>query len=147
MGAHSKEVAETDAALHSAAYELGFVPDVFSMFTDFQILKASGVFDVALMRTIKLMSALFNENNKKLGRDMMHHAEAAGMILDEQGGSRKGKSSGKIGAEVGITFDISHQQRHAMAHVGLDASQCYDGIVHAPAAICMVQHGAHEPTV
>ena len=31
--------------------------------------------------------------------------------------------------------------------MGLDASQCYDRIVHAPAALCMTQHGAHEPAV
>ena len=34
-----------------------------------------------------------------------------------------------------------------MAHIGLDASQCYDRIVHAPAVLCMIQHGAHEPAV
>ena len=147
VGSYCKELAEVDASLRSAAYELGFVPDVFATFTDFQILKALGVYDVAKMRTIKLMVALFNENNKKLGRDMMAHAEQASMIAPEQGGSRKGRSSGLLGAEVGISFDISRQQRLPMAHVGLDASQCYDRIVHTPAAVCMVQHGAHEPAV
>ena len=32
-------------------------------------------------------------------------------------------------------------------HTGLDASQCYNRIAHALTALCMVQHGAHEPAV
>ena len=31
--------------------------------------------------------------------------------------------------------------------MGLDAGQRYDQTVHAPAALCMIQHGAHEPAV
>ena len=147
VGAHSPEVAEVDASLRSAAYELGFVPDAFSIMTDFQILKTEGVYDVEKMRTIKLMVALFNENNKKLGRDMMFHAEQAGMIAPEQHGSRKHRSSNHLGAEVELTFDILRQKRLAAVHVGLDASQCYDRMVHAPSALCMIQHGAPEPAV
>ena len=102
---------------------------------------------VEKMRTIKLMAAQFNENNKKLGRDMMHHAEQANHIAPEQGGSRKHHASNKLGSEVGLNFDIMQQKRWAAAYVGLDVSQCYDRIVHAPAALCMIQHGAHEPAV
>ena len=89
--------------------------------TDFQILKAEGVYSVEKMRTIKLMAAQFNENNKKLGRDMMVHAEQANMIAPEQGGSRKNFSSNNLGAEVGVNFDILRQKRWAAVHVGLDA--------------------------
>ena len=69
------------------------------------------------------------------------------MVASEQGGSRKDHSSNVLGAEVGLNFDILRQKRWAVAHVGLDASQCYDRVVHAPAALCMIQHGAHEPAV
>ena len=82
-------MAEVDASLRSAAYELGFVPTAYSEMTDFQILKAEGVYMVEKMRTIKLMVAQFNENNKKLGRDMMHHAEEANHIAPEQGGEQE----------------------------------------------------------
>ena len=94
--------------------------------TDFQLLKAQGVHRVDKMRTIKLMPAQFNENNKKLSRDMMHHAEEAQMVASEQGGSRKSHSSNVLGVEVGLNFDILRQKRWAVAHVGLDASQCHD---------------------
>ena len=93
------------------------------------------------------MAAQFNENNKKLGRDTMHHAEQANHIASEQGDSRKHHASNKLGSKVGFNFDILRQKRWAAAHVGLDASQCYNRIVHAPAALCMIQHGAHEPAV
>ena len=126
VAARSPELAEVDASLRSAAYELGFVPTAYSEMTDFQILKAEGVYMVEKMRTIKLMAAQFNENNKKLGRDMMHHAEQANHIAPEQGGSRKHHASNKLGSEVGLNFDILRQKRWTAAHVGLDASQCYD---------------------
>ena len=78
--------------------------------SDFQILKHILKTAVDEQRTIKLLAAHFNENNKKLGRDMMAHAEAAGMIAPEQGGSRKGHSSSGLGMEVMLNFDIARQQ-------------------------------------
>ena len=40
VAARSPELAEVDASLRSAAYELGFVPTAYSEMTNFQILKA-----------------------------------------------------------------------------------------------------------
>ena len=99
------------------------------------------------MRTIKLMAALFNENNKKLGRDMMCHAEQAEMIADDQHGSRKWRDSKRLTGEVTVSLDIPRQHRLAASHVSLDASQCYDRMAHPPAGLCMIQHGAHPPAV
>ncbi len=143
--AHSNGLSEVDAALRSAPYQIGFSPIDWEIFTDFQILKKMGVFDVEKMRSLLLMPPLFNENNKKLGRDMMHHAEQAGVLPDEQSGSRKGKSSSKLVLEKTLSFDIIRQQKIAASHAGLDASQCYDRMAHAPTALSMIQHGGHEP--
>ena len=147
VAAYSPEMSEVDAALRSAPYELGFAATAFREMTDFQLLKVALLYVVAKMRSLKLMVAAFNENNKKLARDMMCHAEAADMIAPEQGGGRKRHTSSRTATEVVLNFDLARQQRRACAHVGLDASQCYDRVVHTPAAICMVQHGAHEPAV
>ena len=64
VAARSLGLAEVDASLQSAAYELEFVPTDYSEMTDFQILKAEGVYMVEKMRTIKLMVAQFNEITK-----------------------------------------------------------------------------------
>jgi hypothetical protein len=45
------------------------------------------VYDVEKMRTILLMNAEFNMNNKKLGGEMMANAERHGEIAREQYGS------------------------------------------------------------
>ena len=146
-GSHDPRVAEIDAASRSAPYELGFAPTAWLHMTDFQILKKAGVYLVSKMRTIKLFHPAFNENNKKLGRDNAFHAEQAGVFAAEQCGSRKHHSSNQLAAEVELSFDILRQQRLSAVHIGLDASQCYDRMAHAPTALCMVQHGAHEPAV
>jgi hypothetical protein len=57
--------------------------------TDVEILKKAGVYDVEKMRTILLMNAEFNMNNKKLGQDMMNHAEKHGALAREQYRSRQ----------------------------------------------------------
>ena len=41
------------------------------------------------MRTITLTNSEFNINNKKLGRDMMKHAEHHNLLAPEQYGGRK----------------------------------------------------------
>jgi hypothetical protein len=55
--------------------------------TDVAILKKAGVYNVEKMRTILLMNAEFNMNNKKLSREMMVNAELHGEIAREQYGS------------------------------------------------------------
>ena len=59
VGAHHQLLAEVDASLRSAPCKLGFTPTAFSVMTDFQLLKAQGVYRVDKMRTIKLMPAQF----------------------------------------------------------------------------------------
>ena len=79
-------MAEVDASLRSAAYELGFVPTAYSEMTDFQILKAEGVYMVEKIRTIKLMAAQFNENNKKLGHLLDRPSPTLGRRVGPAGG-------------------------------------------------------------
>ncbi len=89
VGAYHPAIAEVDAALRSAPYQLGFSPEDWHTITDLQILKKEQVYDVEKMRTIQLMNAAFNINNKKLGRDMMVQAEKRKLMAKEQYGSRK----------------------------------------------------------
>jgi hypothetical protein len=80
IAAHSGAFSEVDAALRSAPYEMGWSPEDWEVITDFQLLKQLGVYEVERMRTIALMAALFNMNNKKLGRDTMQVAEKAKVL-------------------------------------------------------------------
>ena len=136
-GAHNALIAEIDAALLSAPYELGFSPETWEVITDVELLKKLGVYDVEQMRTIQLMVASFNMNNKRLGRQMMAHAEEHNLLAKEQYGSRKGHKSIDAGLNKVLTADICRQQRRAAALLSNDAKQCYDRMNHSPTALAM----------
>ena len=93
------------------------------------------------------MAALFNENNKKIGRDGMRHSEAAQALPPEQSGGRKQMCSNVTATEKVLSWDIIRQQHSAATHEGLDASQCYDRMVHAPTGLAMIKYGCHAPAV
>ena len=147
VAAHSDQLSEVDAALRSAPYELGFSAIDWQHITDFQILKKPDVYDVEKMRTIALMPALFNENNKKLARDSMRCAEAAGAIPPEQFGGRKGMRAAVLALEKVLSFDIIRQQVLAAIHAGIDAKECYDRMAHQATALSMEKMGSPQEPV
>jgi hypothetical protein len=55
--------------------------------------KKKGNFRVDKLRAILLYEANFNQNNKKLGRDMMYTAEQLQVVAKGQYGSRKNKAA------------------------------------------------------
>lgn len=83
------ELANVDRIFRDIPFRTGFIPDKWLNITDLAILKKAGVYEVEKMRTIMLMSAEFNINNKKLGRDMMYTAELNNTLPREQYGCRK----------------------------------------------------------
>jgi hypothetical protein len=100
-------MAEIDRLLRQIPYAAGFSPIAYQNISDFAILKKSGVFDVELMRTIQLMVASFNMNNKHTGRTVMTRAEQLRLIPPEQSGFRKKKRSVLTLLNTVLTMDIS----------------------------------------
>jgi hypothetical protein len=141
VGAYNPIIAEVDAALHSAPFEAGFSPSPWEVITDAELLKKEGVYDVHKMRTIQLMAADFNMNNKRLGRKIMTHAEAHDALPKEQDGSRKGHKAVLCFLNKRLTTDISRQKRQSMALICNDAEQCYDRMAHAPTILSMLRLG------
>jgi hypothetical protein len=135
-------LAQFDATLRSLPYQHGFVPAAWVPTTDVEILKKAGVYDVEKMRTILLMNAEFNMNNKKLGRDTMHNAETHGTIAREQYGSRKNHRSITAALNKRLTMDVLRQRRQAGALCSNDAKSCYDRVVHNVASLSMRRQGA-----
>ena len=99
------------------------------MFTDFQILKKSAVYDVEKMRTIQLMPAAFYMNNKKTGRDMMRNAEALGLIPAEQAGSRKNQRVVLTALNKVLSNYLIRARNLPTVFVFNDAKSYYDRIV------------------
>jgi hypothetical protein len=109
-GAMDDKIAEWDAMARSLPRGRQFSPEAWQVITDFQILKKIGVFDVAKMRTIQLMDADFNANNKHDGRMMMKHAEARQTLSPFNMGSRKYFTSSLEAAAKVWTCDLSRFQ-------------------------------------
>ena len=119
-------LAAFDATLRNIPYANGFAPDIWKNITDVEILKKAGVYDIHLMRTIQLMNAELNLNNKKLGRDMMARGEDLKLIAKEQFGSRKQHQSITAALNKRLTMDLLQQKRQAGALCSNDAKSCYD---------------------
>lgn len=135
-------LAEFDATMRNIPYENGFAPEVWQNITDVEILKKAGVYDINLMRTIQLMNAELNLNNKKLGRDLMKRGEEFKLIAREQFGSRKEHQSITAALNKRLTMDLLRQKRQAGALCSNDAKSCYDRVVHSVATLSMRRLGA-----
>jgi hypothetical protein len=140
-GCEDPELNRIDTLFRQLPYHHGFSPDSWQRITDVEILKKAGVYDVELMRTIQLMNAEFNMNNKKLGRDVMAFAERHEALAPEQFGSRKNHESIMAALNKRLTMDLLRQKRLAGALCANDAKSCYDRIVHNVAVLAIRRLG------
>ena len=101
------------------------------------LLKASGNTQSDKLRTILLMEADFNMNNKKLSREGMQLAEALKCIAPEQAGGRNQHTADKSALNSRLIFDDSRFRCKAMAICLNDAKGCFNRIVHAVAYLCL----------
>ena len=109
--AQHEQINEFDAQLRTLAYKHGFSPEPWRMITDVEILKSEGVYEIEKMRTIQLLDSQFNMNNKKLGRELISHAESIGLLAEEQFGSRKSRKAVSVALNKRLTLDILRQKR------------------------------------
>lgn len=123
------EMCEMDRLFRQILYCNGFAPQLHLQVTDFQILKQPGNYEVESMRTIQLMPAAFNINNKKTRRMMMHRAEHLKLLPQEQAGSRKGRRAVESALEKVLFWDCMRHRRWHSAMISNDAKSCYDRIV------------------
>ena len=107
----NKELSTIDRNFRQFPYKHGIANPAHTHFTDFQILKKAAVYDVEKMRTIQLMPAAFNMNNKKTGREVMALAEKLNLLPDEQAGSRKGHRSNLTALNKVLTNDLIRSRR------------------------------------
>jgi hypothetical protein len=136
-------IVEMDRTLRELPLLLGFAPTEWNPMTTCSIPKKANNMRAEDQRSITLLEAQFNQNNKWYGRQFMHHNEARGTIPKEQTGSRKGHSAAITALNKVLAMDILRQQRQAGFLCSNDASQCYDRILHNVAMMSMLRLGAH----
>ena len=134
-------LAALDASSRNIAYSTGFAYDRWRKGINCLLLKKPGNFWVKKLRTILLLEADFNMNNKKLSRDVMWAAELAGIIPPENYGGRKKHRSIELSLNYRLTCDILRQKRKAAILASTDAQGCFDRIVHAIAFLCLRRLG------
>jgi hypothetical protein len=101
-------IAQFDTTLRSLPYHHGFTPEAWLPMTDVEILKKQ-VCTTSKKSTILLMNTKFNMNNKKLGRDMMAHAEKHNALAREQYGSRRNHQCILAALNKRLTMDLLRQ--------------------------------------
>jgi hypothetical protein len=145
-GSQDQSVADFDATMANIPYASGYCPEVWTKMTDVLIPKKTTSSAIEKLRIIVLFHALFNMNNKRVGRDMIANAEKLHQIPWEAYGSRKRHQSIECATNKVLTTDIARQEHRSMALCSNDAKSCYDRILHAVASICMRRVGVPKET-
>ena len=122
-------------------YQTGYSPKRYQKSINAMLLKKAGKTDVDSLRTIVLLKPDFNHMNKKLGRDVMVHAEKHQLIAPEQFGSRKGHSSIDQVIIKTLYYDILRIKRQDGFLCSNDAKGCYDRITHSMASLALQRVG------
>ena len=146
-GSFNDVIAYFEALMSDIPYATGYSLSRWRKGIDVSIPKAKDNIYADKMRTILLMEADFNMDNKWLGKQAMEYAEDHNVLAPEQSGSRKNHTPEKCGLNKRLTLDILRQMKSAGAMVSNDAKSCYDRIIHAIASICLRRVGVPLPPI
>ena len=105
-GIGNKKIAEFETILTSIPYETEISPERWQHGTNVMLEKQEGNYRVNKLRAILLYEADFNQNNKKIGREMMYTAEDLQAIAQEQAGSRKDHTAIDPSLNKRLTYNI-----------------------------------------
>ena len=136
-----------EASIANIPYTTGYSPANWSTGVSVMLHKKEDVDLVTKLRTITLLEADFNFNNKVLGRATINHAEKNNLIAKEQYGSRPGKQAIDHAVHKALTYDIIRQYRVPSALCSNDAKSCYDRVAHAIASLAYRRLGVPDPPV
>jgi hypothetical protein len=145
-GSRDQQIADFDATMANIPYASGYNPTTWTKMIDVLIPKKTTSAAIEKLRIIVLFHALFNMNNKRIGREMIANAERLQQIPWEAYGSRKRHRSIECAVNKVFTTDIARQEHRSMALCSNDAKSCYDRILHAIAIICMRRVGVSAKT-
>ena len=141
------DLAEIEASICNLPYTTSYTPNDWKTGVSVMLHKQENEDLVTKLRTITLLEADFNFNNKVLGKSTIDHAERNNLIAKEQYGSRKNKSAIEHAVHKALTYDIIRQTRLPAALCSNDAKSCYDRVVHSIASLAYQRLGVPKPPV
>ena len=92
------------------------------------------------------MHALFNHNNKWVGREMMKFGEENNILVREQYGGQKKKSVNQHALNKCLIFDYIQPQKLSALIISNDAQSCYDRIIIMVSFTMMLVFGVMKET-
>ena len=139
--AEDEQLAQFESSVSQIPFLTGYSPTLWKEGTIVMIKKKAGNADVSALRSIVLLEADYNFNNKILGKRAMEQAEDLKAIAPEQYGSRKGEMAVNQALHKRLTYDIIPQHHLPAILCSNDAKSCYDRILHPIASLAYRQIG------
>ena len=99
--------------------------------------KVAGVALVTTLRAILLLEADLNYHNHLIFGSRMLRIARDNNLVPEEIYSAKGKTAEDTVLHQVLVYDLARQWKRPIVVSSVDASQCYDRIAHAPAALVM----------
>ena len=145
--AYSDFLSKVLAKKISIISQTGSAPDRWARGLSVMLEKIAGVALVTKLRAILLMEADFNFHNKLIfGKRMLDLARAHDLVPEEIY-SAKGKTSEDAILHQVLMYDIARQLRRPLLVASVDASQCYDRVAHAMAALILRAYKVRQSSV
>ena len=141
------ELAELDASMRSVAYSTGFSYNRWKKGADVQLLKRSQDFRADKQRTILLLEADYNMNNKVIGKDAMRAGERAKVFTGDNYGGKKGGRANEIAMNGRLVTDSIWARRGRAVLMSNDAKGCYDRIAHVVVKLALQRLGVPKPAL
>ena len=142
-----RHLAEMDASMRSIAYTTGFVYKRWTRGLDVQLLKRVALWLAEKLRTILLLEADFNMNNKALGADAMKMGEANGWFVRDNYGGRKDMQAVEVSLNAQLLFNSIWARRGRAVIMSNDAKGCYDRIAHTVVNLALRRLGIPKPAL
>lgn len=140
-------LAALDASIRNVAYTTGFSYSRWKHGLDVQLLKRSQDFRAEKLRTILLLEADFNMNNKILGSDAMRSGERSGTLNRDNLGSRKDMQASEVAMNSQLTYNSILARRGRAVVMSNDAAGCYDRIAHTVVHLALARLGIPKPAL
>ena len=138
---HSEVLSAVDLLLRNVPVKIGFTPPSWCSVLDIEILKKYGVFDIDKMRLIQVMHAVFQINNKWLGKKVMEHVKSLKEMTSGQYACRKHHRANLCCLNKTLVFDYFQIRRSSGIYVTVDATGCFDRIRHAAIILTLQSFG------
>lgn len=140
-------LAELDALQRTLAYETGHSFLRWKSGVDVQLLKRKKDYRAEKLRTILLLEADFNMNNKVMGSDMMRYGARTNTLARDNYGGKKHSQSVEVALNAQLTYNSIWARRSRAIIMSNDAKGCYDRIAHVVVSLAMQRFQIPKPAL